>query len=81
MLFWQRSVSGVLVWQHLLRFSVCFVAMCCSHNIIRYDEKTNNIWRQYLKDKDNWCPYNPDGSKKKLPDINQKKNYTGILFK
>jgi len=59
----------------------CYPREClCSHNIIRYDEKTNNIWRQYLKEKDNWCPYNPDGSKKRLPDINPKKDYTGIIF-
>jgi hypothetical protein len=48
----------------------CYPRKClCSQNIKRFDDKTNNIWKQYLKNNDTWCPYNTDGSKKNLPYI------------
>ena len=45
----------------------CYPREClCSHNLNRINDEDLLKWYKVLGENKNWCPYNPDGSKKKI---------------
>ena len=63
-----EGFSKILISKRSMKESLlCHPREClCSHNFRRIDEESINKWRNYLLTNKKWCPYNPDGSKKKI---------------